>query len=153
METWLWRALGPGKIQVHRLNMTGKLLTRSILIIWIAVWAIFLVRPYFKKGLFNDYRALLGLSLEGKRGYVTGEGLYDFIKFCNDAISAPATYNIIGLEEDPLGSRRAIYYLYPKIETPEPRFLFVYGVKNFSKESYSLFKSLSPDKYILKRRD
>ena len=131
--------------------MNKKIAIRVLIVIWIAVWALFLVRPYFKKGLWKEYSALVGLSIEGKRAFVTGNELYDFIRFCNDSIKPHSSYRIIGLEEDPLSYRRAVYYLYPNIDKEGPEFLLVYRRAGVSCEGYRLFKKLTEDGYILRK--
>lgn len=132
--------------------MQKKFFVGAIFAVWVTLWIIFLVRPYCKKGLIEEYRKLASLSADGRRAFVTGEDLYDYIKFCNSAMPQLSTYRIIGLEEKPLEERRSIYYLYPNTEAPLPEFILVYGVKNFTEKNYAMFKSLNSQKYILKKR-
>lgn len=131
--------------------MQKRILVRTAFAVWVALWLIFLVRPYFKNELLKEYRALASLSVDDRRAFVTGRDLYDFIKFCNAAMPAASSYRLIGLEERPLDERRLIYYLYPNAEAPLPEFLLVYGVKNFSEKNYAMFKSMDSQKYILKK--
>lgn len=135
--------------------MRKNIFTRIILLAWLFIWVLFLVRPYFKKDLIGEYSMLLSLrSLDEKRAYATGGRLYEFIAFCNDSLRSPSTYRIIGLDkEDPISYRRAAYYLYPNIDKDKPKFLLVYNVKGFSEKGYEFFKSLDPDRYILKKAD
>lgn len=131
--------------------MNKKLTIRILLVIWVAVWALFLIRPYCKKGLWREYAALMRLSLEGKRAFVTGNDLYNFIRFCNDSIGPNSSYRIIGLEEDPLSYRRAVYYLYPNIDKDDPDFFLIYKKTGVLPEGYRSFKILSDDAYILRK--
>ena len=131
--------------------MNKKAIVRVVFAIWIFIWLLFLIRPYFKKGLLKEYSTLLGSSLEEKRAFVTGKELYEFIKFCKDSIVPPSSYKIIGLEEEPLSYRRAAYYLYPDIDSPEPEFLLIYKKAGFAEKGYSIFKNLDSEKYILKK--
>lgn len=128
-----------------------KILIRILLAAWVFIWALFLVRPYMKKGLFRTYRELLPLSLEEKHAYITGKEIYDFIKACKDSIAPASTYSIAGLEKDPLSKERAAYYLYPNTVSKNPDFIFVYNSSGFAKQGYRMFKQLSPDKYILNK--
>lgn len=129
-----------------------KTVFRITLAIWIFIWVLFLVRPYFKKGLYKEYFTLFASSLDEKRAYVTGKELYGFVRFCGDSIGAPSSYRIIGLEkEDPIEYVRAVYYLYPNIDKADPEFLLVYKRTGVSREGYHFFKALAQDKYILRK--
>lgn len=151
MERRFQRALGLSEIQVCGLTMNKKIIVRAIFIIWIFIWILFLIRPYFKNDLLKEYSTLLGLSLDGKRAYITGIQLYEFIKFCNSSIKPPSSYMIRGLEDRPLDHQRAIYYLYPNIEKETSQFLLVYNTKDAPKEGWVIFRILDSNKYILKR--
>jgi hypothetical protein len=101
-----------------------KIFVRAVLIAWIVLWSIFLVRPFFKKGLLNEYGALLKLSAEDKRAYVTGRDLYAFIKSCKESVKEPSGYKVTGLEKDSLEQRRFTYYMYPSVESGDPEYIF-----------------------------
>ena len=120
--------------------MGKRVVVRIILAAWIILWAIFLIRPFFKKDLMRDYSNLSRLSTEGKRAYVTGLRLYEFIRVCNKSMPKPSSYEVIGIEKDSLEHRRVRYYLYPNVERKEPGFLLVYGTKNYEREGYKIFK-------------
>jgi hypothetical protein len=129
----------------------GRIAVRIILAVWVIIWAIFLVRPLFKKDLIGDYSNLSKLSTEGKRAYVTGPELYEFIRVCNQSMPKPSSYGVIGIKKDSLEHRRVRYYLYPNVEKEEPEFLLIYGTKNYAREGYKVFKILDLDRYILRR--
>lgn len=133
--------------------MDKKAVSRTLLAIWIIIWAFFLIRPYFKENRLSEYMTLLSLPTEGKKAYITGKDVYDFINFCNESVKKPSTYKIIGLTEDSLESRRAVYYLYPNIYTAVgyPEYLFVYKNKGFHQAGYAVFRKLDQETYILKR--
>jgi hypothetical protein len=131
--------------------MTKRAFVYAILAVWIAVWIVFLVRPYFKKGLLAEYPALWGLSAEGKRAYVTGTDLYDFLKFAAASMGQASTYTLVGLSADSIDYRRAVYYLYPNVESPDPEYILVYNKGNLFREGYGAFKRLSEEKYILRK--
>lgn len=101
--------------------------------VWVILWAWFLVRELFVKDNLDIYRALLQRSLEGKRSYVTGDRLYEFLMSCRNRMPEGSTYKIVGLEEGSLDRRRAAYYLYPDLESNEPAYI------------------LDTEKYILKK--
>ena len=104
--------------------MGKKSFVRIILTAWIIIWAVFLIRPYFKKGLLDEYSLLLKLSTEEKRAHVIGEELYSFIKLCKGSIKEPSTYKVTGLEKDSIGHRRFRYYMYPSVEKDDPEYIF-----------------------------
>lgn len=126
-------------------------LAKIVFAVWIALWALFLIRPYIKKGLIEEYGELFSRSLEGKRAYVTGEGLYKFIQLCKDALPEGSSYEIAGLEKRPHDERRAIYYLYPHVNKPDPDYIFVYDKAGFSRGGYFLFMQFDNKRYILKK--
>jgi hypothetical protein len=129
----------------------GKTVLRTVLAVWIIIWVLFLIRPLFKKGMIGDYRGLLGLTSEGKRAYVTGPTLYEFIMDCKRSIPEPSSYGVAGIEKDSLEHRRVRYYLYPDVEKKDPDFLLVYGMKDYDRKGYEIFKVMGPDRYILGR--
>ena len=131
--------------------MSKKLIVRIILIAWIIIWAIFLIRPFFKKGLSKEYATLLKLPIEGKAAYILGEELHRFISFCSSSIPGTFSYRIIGLDEDSIEYRRAKYYLYPSMISKEPDFILVYKISNFSQKGYKPFNTMSPEMFILKK--
>lgn len=133
--------------------MNKKLVVRIILAAWIIIWVIFLIRPYFKKGLLNEYSSLLKLSTEEKRAHVTGEELYAFMKFCKNSIGAAATYQAVGIESYSIEHRRLRYYLYPFIEREDPEYIFVYKTKDFTRQGYKVFKRMDAGTYILRKID
>lgn len=129
----------------------GMMLSRIALAVWVVIWAVFLVRPAFKKDIIRDYSSLLKLSAEGKRAYVTGPRLYEFIVVCNQVMPKPSSYEIVGLEKDSLEHRRVKYYLYPNLEKADPEFILAYGIKDYERAGYGIFKILDLDRYILRR--
>jgi len=92
-------------------------------ITWVALWIGFFARELFVKKNINDYRALLSRTLEGKHAYVTGDKLYEFLVYCESKMPENSTYKITGLEEGDLESRRAVYYLYPRLRSADPDFV------------------------------
>ena len=131
--------------------MGKKIVVRIILAAWVVIWAIFLIRPFFKKDLIRDYVNLSRLSTEGKRAYVTGPRLYEFIRVCNQSMPGPSSYEVIGIEKYSLEHRRVRYYLYPNVEKEESEFILVYGTKDFERKGYKIFKILDLDRYIMRR--
>jgi len=91
--------------------------------VWIVLWAWFLVRELFVKDNIDTYGALLQRSLEGKRSYVTGDRLYGFLMSCKREMPEGSNYKITGLEDGSIEKRRAVYYLYPHLESSEPAYI------------------------------
>jgi len=129
-----------------------RLFIRGSLALWVIVWVFFLVRPV-AKGLLNEYKDLLFLSSEGKRSYMTGASLYEFVQFCNRSVGVQKRYEIVGLDRSSLDYRRAVYYLYPNVVSDrDPEFIFVFGTPGFKKEGYAMFRSMDNGRYILTRQ-
>lgn len=133
--------------------MDKKLAVRITLAIWVIIWILFLIRPYFKKNLLKEYSVLLRSSTEEKRACVFGQRLYGFVKFCNASLPPSSSYEIIGLEEHPLDRRRMVYCLYPNAEKEPHEFLLVYGIKDYYRKGYSSYKSMASEQYILRKAD
>jgi hypothetical protein len=128
-----------------------NIVLKILLVAWVIIWAIFLIRPLIKKDLIKDYSNLSKLSTEGKRAYVTGPKLYEFIAACDRSISKPSSYEVVGIEKDSLEHRRMRYYLYPNIEKNDPEYILVYATKNYERLDYNKFITLDPDSYILRK--
>ncbi len=130
-----------------------RIVVRLILAAWVIIWAIFLIRPYFKKDLLDRYSSLIKLSTEAKRAFVTGEDLYAFIKFCKESIKERATYQVEGLEKDSIEHRRFGYYMYPDIEAKNPEYIFIYKTKHLPQDGYKVFSRMNSETYILRKTD
>ncbi len=96
---------------------------KIIFAVWVALWAVFFVRELFIKNNIRDYEVLLSRTLEGKHAYVTGDKLYGFLSHCKKNMPDNAAYELVGIEEGALERRRAVYYLYPGIESKNPDFV------------------------------
>lgn len=105
------------------------------LLVWIVLWAWFIVRELFVKDGIETYKALLDRDLEGKRSYITGDRLYEFLNFCKKNMPEGSSYKMVGLEDGSIDKRRAVYYLYPDLESNEAGYV------------------LDAQKYILKKND
>ena len=126
---------------------------RIIILIWIMLWLVFTARELFWKNNLNDYKVLISRSLDGKRSYVTGDRLYEFITFCSSRLPAGATYNFAGIKEGSIEQRRAVYYLYPHIQNNDPEFLLVFDAGGIlHKDRYLPYEKLDEQRYILKRK-
>ncbi|MFA6142764.1 MAG: hypothetical protein WC738_05700 [Candidatus Omnitrophota bacterium] len=104
-------------------------------LIWAALWAWFIVRDLLVKDNIETYKVLAGRDLEGKRSYITGDRLYEFLKYCKNNMPEGARYKMTGLEDGSIDKRRAVYYLYPSLELNEPGYV------------------LDAQNYILKKND
>ena len=123
-----------------------------IAVAWIALWAFFIAREIFLKGSINSYKALLSRSLEGKRSYLMGDRLYEFISFSMKELPENARYKLVGLEEGSVNQRRASYYLYPRIEAEDAPFILVYDNPDGKFIGYETFGALDGSRYILKKK-
>ena len=124
---------------------------RSIFALWVMIWALFLIKDIFVKGDLRDYNALLHKSLEGKRAYVTGDRLYEFLIFCNNNLPEGAEYTFVGLKKDSHDKRRVTYYLYPHLEAQDAEFILAYNEQAPAKDSYEIVYRLDETRYIMKK--
>ena len=128
-----------------------KVIFRIVFIAWTAVWVLFLIRGLVK-GEWRNYKNLLGMTLEEKKAYVTGEEFYGFIMFCKEVIPMCSDYSVQANYDADMDYFRFAYYIYPLLrDVDDPEYIACYKVK-FRKKGYDLLASLSDDKYILKRR-
>jgi len=124
---------------------------KAAFLVWVVLWAWFAVRDFFLKGNVKSYEVLLSRTAEGKRSYVTGDRLYEFLTFCRSAIPENATYLSKGLEKDSIDERRAVYYLYPMMESNDPDYIIVFDITYAPDRNYIIHKKLDDLRYILKR--
>jgi len=128
------------------------ILFRIVFIAWVFMWLLFFVRGLVKTEI-RDYKNLLGKTLEEKRAYVTGKELYEFIVFSEKVIPKNATFTVEAKYDNSLDYFWFPYYLYPATRgIYRPDYIICYKV-NFSKDGYSVAKSFTYDKYILKRSE
>lgn len=124
---------------------------KIVFLVWVGLWLIFFARELFVKDNLRDYRALAGRDLDGKRAYVTGERLHAFLNFCKERLPKGATYRLDGIEDGSIEKRRAVYSLYPMLESPDPDYILVYGAMSAGHAGYSESAS-SEHGRILKKR-
>ena len=128
-----------------------KIIFYILFAVWLVLWAWFLVRDIFLKGNIKSYKILLTRSLEGRRSYVTGDSLYEFLAFCNKNLPEGSGYSLMGPEKGSIDRIRAGYYLYPRIETSEPQYILVYGAPDIKVKGYGLLVKLDDNRYILRK--
>ena len=130
-----------------------KNIAKVFFLIWLIIWLNFIARDLFRKGYLADYKILALRDEEGKRSYTYGDYLFEFLKFCKFELPSSADYDIVGIEENSLDARRAIYYLYPHphIKRGDALFLLVFNSSGFNRRGYLLYKKLDSSRYILKR--
>jgi len=134
---------------------------RYILGAWIFIWIFVFCKNLFVKGYLEDYKELLSRrNIDGMRGFVTGDGLYEFIKFCEISIPEEASFNYgehTGITCKGQADRRIRYYLYPRIKKEKmPDFILFFNgdtewVKGHADAAYKRYKTLDSNRYILMR--
>jgi len=126
-----------------------KSIYRVLLIIWAILWALFTVRELVVKKNMNDYRTLFSLSLENKHAYITGKRLYEFIDFARARLPEGSSYKLIGIENGSIDQRRAVYYLYPRLQKDDADFLLVFDASVDVTGRYRDFAGLDSARRIL----
>lgn len=122
------------------------------IIIWSILWVNFIFRDMYIKGGIDEYKILLTRSAEGKQAHVYGEDFYEYLKFVENNIPKDAIYKLVGTHPYSHDSRRATYYLYPRISNfKEQDFILVYGKEGYSRGGFGLYKKMDEKKFIIKR--
>lgn len=120
---------------------------------WVLIWIFFTLREITIKNNLKDYKVLISRSLEGKRSYVTGDELYEFLTFCNNKLPPNSSYMWTKTDKEDHYRRRSTYYLYPHLEKDNAGFVLVYNEPNFTKAGYIVFAKLDRSKYILIKKE
>lgn len=123
----------------------------AVFLVWVVLWINFMIRDLTKKKYFKAYKALLSRDSMGKRSYVYGDRLFEFLVFCEKELPEGATYNIVGLEAGSIDPRRSIYYLYPHFNEESAQYTLVFDRPGYTKTGYVIFKELKPGSFILER--
>lgn len=132
------------------MKINKTIIVRAVFAIWIILWVNFILRDLFGKGYFCDYMALIKRDTEGKTSYVYGDYLYPLLKFSKQKLPVGSTYKFIDDEEYSINYRRAVYYLYPLLQSDKPNYILVYNT-SYRKKGYTIFAELDSNRYILKR--
>ncbi len=132
------------------MKINKTIIIRTVFAIWIVLWVNFILRDLFRKGYFYDYMALIKRGAEGKRSYVYGDYLYPLLRLSKQKLPFGSTYRFIDDEEYSINYRRAVYYLYPLLQSDKPDYILVYN-STYRKKGYTIFAELDSNRYILKR--
>ncbi len=128
---------------------------KIIVAAWVAIAIFFTARGLIKqkdKSTFRDYVALARADWEGKKSFVLGKDLYEFLRFCELKLPEGAGYEIVGIPKDSIDRPRLVYYLYPYIEIDDPDFILIYKKPDFFKKGMHLYASLNRESFILRRK-
>ena len=131
--------------------MKNKILA-VLFLVWVILWAIFVLRELFVKSNIKDYAALASRDLEGKRSYIIGDKLYEFLVFCKKNLPEDATYRFVGVEDGSIEQRRAAYYLYPMLESAAPQYLIVFNKQYIAGKDGESFVALDGMRYVVKMK-
>jgi len=101
---------------------------KIVFIIWLILWFLFLVRGFVKKE-FNEFKAISFASIDEKKAYLMGKGLYDFLKYCQENMPIESTYKITG-ELTKHNKARLVYYLYPRVHSEDPDYVLDINTPN-----------------------
>lgn len=124
---------------------------KIVFAVWVVLWLVFIARELFIKDNLSDYRALALRTLEEKHAYVTGERLYGFLTFCKENLPPRVTYRFDGVDPVSIEKRRAVYYLYPLLESNEADYVLVYGSAAAEKDGYLTVAGMGGSGYIIKK--
>ncbi|MFA6636036.1 MAG: hypothetical protein WCV56_02830 [Candidatus Omnitrophota bacterium] len=120
--------------------MNAKFVLRSVLLVWIILWVIFLARQS-KRGQYAELTYLYANEYGSKVRYLLGDDLEDLLAFSAENLPRGATYDITGFERFSIREVRARYYLWPLYRTEDdPEFIISYGDPGTSPPGYKEFK-------------
>jgi len=134
------------------MKLNKKNIVKLICLIWFVLWCNFILRElFFRADLFNKYSKLLLKNEESRRSQVYGESFYAFLKFARANLRENSTFCLRGVESFSLEYRRAVYYLYPALESEKAEYILVYKNPKIKKLGYKKIASLNKESFILKR--
>lgn len=119
--------------------------------IWIIIWLNFLGRDLFKKGGLKDYARLLKMNTEERRAFAYGDTLYGLLRLVKKSIPNGSAYRFVDNEEYSISYRRAVYYLYPLLQSDKADYIVVYGRPDYKEKGYAFFAGFDKDNFILKK--
>jgi len=132
--------------------MKQKIFTIALLV-WSLIWVWFIMRDLVIKKGMKDYSVLISRTLDGKRSYVTGDRLYEFIKFSINQIPAHDTFRVEGFDDGSIEHRRIVYYMYPRMESLEnPGYILVYDKPGYDNAAYEIAAKMDDSMYLLKKK-
>ena len=119
--------------------MKVRFVLRSVLLVWIVLWMIFLVRQS-KRGQYTELTYLYANDYDSKVRYLLGDDLEDLLVFSAENLPRGATYDITGFERFSIKEVRARYYLWPLYRTEDyPEFIISYGAPGTAPDGYKEF--------------
>lgn len=133
------------------MTLSRKHILKIIFIVWVVLWVNFIFRDLFYKGEIKTYKTLLGRNWDGKRSFVYGDDFYLFLVNAYNNMPLGIKYKLTGIEPLSLEHRRAVYYLYPNLESENPDYVLVYN-SEYQDPEYVRYKELGKNRYILKRK-
>ena len=98
-----------------------------LVLVWVVLWINFVARDFYAKGYLGEYYALARATAREKHALTYGTHFYDFLEFVKQNTPEDARYGLRGIKEDSLDGRRAMYYLYPRLVSSTPAYIFVYS--------------------------
>ncbi|NQT22636.1 MAG: hypothetical protein HQ579_04260 [Candidatus Omnitrophica bacterium] len=134
------------------MKLNKKNIIKLICIVWVIFWVNFILRELFFKGrLFRDYKELIFKNEELRKSFVYGINFYSLLKLAQKELPESATFSLVGVERLSLDYRRAVYYLYPLLESEKADYLLVYKKYGFVKNGYKKIVAVDRETFILKR--
>lgn len=130
---------------------TQRTIFKVLFFIWTFIWINFILRDLIGHKHFRDYKTLLARDEEGKRSYVYGDCLFEFLRFCKNKLPEKAKYDLVGMKEFSIAKVRSVYFLYPHLKTDDADFLLVYEEPGYERDGYKTFDKLDNARFILKK--
>lgn len=122
----------------------------SIVILWVILWINFIARDLFKKKYFIHYKTLFFSSPRGKVAYTYGKDFFELLEYTKQNISETETYGFQGVPKFSIEMRRAVYYMFPSLQSSNPDYIMVYDGR-YNIPNYYIIKKLDNEMALLKR--
>jgi hypothetical protein len=124
---------------------------RITLKLWILLWLFFLLWPNARnRDLWLEYDTLVRSDAETRRAVIYGKDFFEFLEFCKQTLPAGSTFRLVGVAYQDIARVRALYYLYPCLQSESPQYTLVYRASGFRLEGTSTWAVLDPSRYVLR---
>jgi hypothetical protein len=124
---------------------------RITLKLWILLWLFFLLWPNARnRNLWLEYATLIRSDVETRRAVSYGRDFFEFLEFCKRSLPAGSTFRLVGVTSQDIARVRALYYLYPCLQSESPQYTLVYRAPSFRLEGASICAALDTSRYVLR---
>jgi hypothetical protein len=115
------------------------------------LWLFFLLWPNARnRDLWLEYATLIPSDAETRRAAIYGGDFFEFLEFCKRSLPVGSTFRLVGVTSQDIARVRALYYLYPCLQSESPLYTLVYRAPGFRQEGASICAALDTSRYVLR---